>query len=117
MSTFRHLMAIGDPQGQRFEDLQALVDTGASLTMVPGSVLRRLGVPVFERRVLVLGDGRRMECDVGETRVRIDGKALTRLVVFADERAPTVIGADTLQGFGLAVDPTTERLVPAELFG
>ncbi|MFN3973919.1 MAG: hypothetical protein ACK4K2_01385 [Dehalococcoidia bacterium] len=36
-------IAIGDPEGSRFEEIEALVDTGASYTLVPPRHLRRLG--------------------------------------------------------------------------
>lgn len=116
MGTFRYPIEVGDPQGERFERLDALVDTGASYTVVPASILRRLGVAPTDRRAFLLGDGRRMERDVGETRIRIDGKAQTRMVVFGDEQAGSVLGADTLEGLGLAVDPVKRRLIPTEAF-
>jgi clan AA aspartic protease len=116
LGTFHYPIEIGDPQGQQFEGLDALVDTGASYTVVPASILRRLGVTSMERRSFLLGDGRRAEREVGETRIRVDGKAVTSLVVFGDERAGPVLGAVTLESLGLAVDPINRRLILAELF-
>ncbi len=45
MGTVKVSIQIGDPQGRRFEQVEALVDTGASDTVIPGTVLERLGVP------------------------------------------------------------------------
>ncbi len=48
----------------RFERIEALVDTGATYTVVPCNVLERLGiVPQFRRRFRV-ADGRVVEMDV-----------------------------------------------------
>lgn len=116
MGTFRYPIEIGDPQGTRFERLDALVDTGASYTVVPASVLRQLGVVPTDRRGFRLGDGRRTEREVGETRVRIDGKALMTLVVFGDKPAGSALGALTLEALGLAIDPVNRRLVPVDAF-
>ena len=33
-----------DPEGEGFESVEVLVDTGATFTVIPGSILRRLGV-------------------------------------------------------------------------
>ncbi len=44
MGTVNVDIEVGDPTGYRFETLIALVDTGASLTTLPGSTLRNLGV-------------------------------------------------------------------------
>src|SRR5206468_11101703 len=37
-------IAVGDPQATRFEDFEAMVDTGSTNTSLPASALRRLGV-------------------------------------------------------------------------
>lgn len=34
------------------------------------------------------------------------------IVVFADEGRPSLLGAYTLEGFGLAPDPVNRRLIP-----
>jgi clan AA aspartic protease len=116
LGTFRHPIEISDPQGQRTERLEALVDTGASYTVVPASILRRLGVAPADRRTFLLGDGRRVEHEVGETRIGVDGKSLTSLVVFGEEQAGPVLGALALEAFGLAVDLVKRRLVPTDAF-
>ena len=51
MGTFSVPISIGDPQGERWIEMDALVDTGASITSVPGSILRELGVrPVMSQQ-------------------------------------------------------------------
>lgn len=114
MGTFNYPIEIGDPGGQRFERIEALVDTGASYTVVPASVLQRLGVVPSRTRTFVLGDGRETERELGETIVRIDGTSVTTLVVFGDDQAGPALGVYTLEGLGLAVDPVKRRLVPTE---
>ena len=42
MGTFLVEIELGDPEGRRYETVEALVDTGATYTTVPGSTLRRL---------------------------------------------------------------------------
>ncbi len=40
------------------------------------------------------------------------GQTLPTLVVFGDEGSIPLLGAYTLEGFGLAADPINRRLVP-----
>ena len=47
MGTFNVQISIGDQQRAQWIDLDAQVDTGASITSVPASVLRQLGVTPF----------------------------------------------------------------------
>lgn len=112
MGTFRTNIAVGDPQGQEYEQIDALVDTGATYTTVPGSLLRRLGVPSDRRVEFELADGTIIEQDVGQTWVRINGETAIVPVVFAGEGSEPLLGAVTLEIFLLGVDPVRQELVP-----
>ncbi len=116
MGVFRYPLEIGDPEGNTFERIDALVDTGASFTVAPASVLRRLGVAPQERIRLRLADGNIIERDIGETKVRLDGRSVTTLVVFGEEDVPALLGAYTLEGSRMVVDPANQRLVPQDIF-
>ncbi len=48
MGTFSVTIEVGDPQGQRYEPVEAIVDTGSSYTMLPAALLQRLGVEPTE---------------------------------------------------------------------
>jgi len=111
MGTFHVHLEIGDPAGERWQDVDAVVDTGASYTVIPRPILERLTVTPQDRFPFVLADGTQIERDVAETRVRLTGRIRTTLVIFGDEDAPALLGASTLEGFRLAVDPVTRRLI------
>ena len=112
MGTFRVQIDIGDPEAERFESLDVLVDTGSTYTVVPASVLRRLGVRAHRRSTLELADGSRKEWEMGRTWVRLDSKQEMTLVVFGEEGVEPILGAVTLEEFLLAPDPSRRRLVP-----
>ncbi len=112
MGTFRVAMEIGDPQGQRFEPVEALVDTGATYTVAPRSLLERLGVKPHTRAPFRLADERQVEYDIGRTWVRVEGQAEIVLIVFGEEGADPLVGAFTLEAFRLAVDSVSQTLVP-----
>ncbi len=61
MGTFRVAIEVGDPQGQRYETLEALVDTGSTYTVLPAALLRRLGIQPIERRQFEIADDRVVE--------------------------------------------------------
>lgn len=111
MGTFSVTIEIGDPQGQRFEPVDALVGTGSTYTVVPASFLVRLGVTPHVRDTFVLADERRIELDTGRTWVRVDGRSEVTLVVFGQEGAQPLLGAYTLEGLRLAPDPVGRRLI------
>ena len=72
----------------------------------------RLGIQATESVSFELADDRIVEYEVGEARIRLDGRERTTLVVFGPEGAGPLLGATTHQLFNLAVDPVPERLVP-----
>ncbi len=112
MGTFRVTIEIGDPSGASYREVSALVDTGASHTAIPASVLRELGVTPHTRATFRLADGREIELDMGRIWVRIDGSEEMTLVVFGGEDTDPILGAVTLEEFRLGVDPIAQRLIP-----
>ncbi len=112
MGTFQVRLEIGDPQGQRYVSQMALVDTGATYTTAPASLLRDLGVAAMTQDEFELADGRVVGQDIGFTWVRAEGRAGIVPVVFGDEGTRPLVGAVTLEVLRLGVDPVRQRLTP-----
>lgn len=112
VGTFTSPLRLDSLDGTRSLQLNALVDTGASYTIVASGLLRELGVPPSGEVELVLADGRRAVYAMGEARATLDGRSIPTIVVFGDDGAEPLLGAYTLEGLRLAVDPANLRLVP-----
>ena len=102
-----------DNDGQKSLEIEAMADTGASYTIVPASLLKDLGVAPIDKISPVLADGRPFECDIGRAMATINGRTEATLVVFGADDASALLGAYTLEGLRLAVDPVHGRLVPS----
>src|SRR5687768_9765729 len=72
--------------------VEALVDTGSTLTVLAGSALRRLGVTPSGRQAFELADGSEVEWDVGEARVTVQGRSTPTLCAFGAEEASPILG-------------------------
>ena len=104
-------MEIGDPRGEVWEAVDALVDTCSTYTWIPRQLLERLGVrPQFQLE-FETADGRIVQRNKSVTMVRWDGETMPTLVVFGDDNDAVLLGAYTLEGFALAPDPVNRRLV------
>ncbi len=111
MGVFSVPIEIGDPQSSHFEPLDALVDTGATFTMIPASVLRTLRLEVQERGAFELADGSLRQFDISETLIRVEGRETSTVVVFRQEGMTPLLGVYTLERMHLGVDPAGQRLI------
>lgn len=114
MSTFHVTLEIAPLQRTSWQPVDVLVDTGSTLSKAPREILERLGVEPTGKRRFRIANNQVIERDVGEARVRIDGDEAVDLIIFGDAGEPPLLGARTLEGLFLAVDPVNERLVPIE---
>ncbi len=114
MSIFRYPLEISDPQGVQFEQVDALVDTGATFTVIPSAILDRLGVEPSQRARFRLADDTVIQRPIGETQVRIEGQTFSTTVVFGDDDGTALLGVYTLERALLAVDPVGQRLIPTD---
>ena len=112
MGTFTLTIEVGDIQEERFEPVEVMVDTGATYSQVPGSLLRRLGIPVKWGAQARLADGSVITDQVGQATIRVDGKSFITPVTFGREGEPNLLGFVALETAMLAVDPVNQRLVP-----
>ncbi|MSQ15456.1 MAG: hypothetical protein EXR50_06300 [Dehalococcoidia bacterium] len=112
MSTFYQTIGIAARQDGPFIELEALVDTGSTYTWVPSPLLNRLGIEPTERRLFDTADGRVIEREIAEVPVRLDGRIYFSLVVSGNRGTMPLLGATTLEDFGLGVDPVRKRLIP-----
>ena len=81
MGTFSVAIGIGDACGETFEEMEALVDTGATTTVIPGSALRRLGIAPTKSETFEYAGGERVELDMAEARARVAGRETTTWVI------------------------------------
>ncbi len=114
MGTFSVPISIGDPQGENWIEFEALVDTGASVTAVPGSLLRELGVTPTASQRFHSAHGEVRNMDMGEARILVEGREAGTMFVFNDEGTMPLLGPLALETLFLGVDPVAQRLIPVD---
>ena len=112
MGEFSWPVGVWSADGERLETVDALVDTGASYSMFPRSMLERLNIAPIGQRGFEQADGSVILRDIGEAMLAINDDEGIQRVIFGDDESEPLIGAGTLQGFLLVVDAVTEELVP-----
>ncbi|MBI2372032.1 MAG: aspartyl protease family protein [Deltaproteobacteria bacterium] len=118
MGTFFIEVIIAPPEDPgRREPIKLLVDTGSTYTWISTTVLHGLGIQPTERRRILTIEGKSVERAATEILITLEGRTLHTLCVFGEGGDLDVLGAYTLEGFGLAVDPVQRRLIPSIVYG
>jgi predicted aspartyl protease len=95
-------------------ELEGIVDTGATYSVVLRRILEELEIkPVRRRRFRVFGGY--VERDLGEVGIELMRRRRTITVIFGETNDTTVLGVTALESFGLEVDPVRGTLKEAEL--
>jgi len=104
---------IGD-RSRTFTVPKVLVDTGSEYTWVPRGELERVGIDREKKDIaFLMANGQQVTRSVGFAIIRVEGRFTVDEVVFADEGDLLLLGARTLEGLNLAVDPAHKKLVAA----
>lgn len=101
-------------RSRKIEVAELLVVSGSELTWVSRDKLAALGV-LREKKDLhfVMANGEEITRSVGFAVIRIGERFTVDEVVFAEEGDLLLLGARTLEGLNLTVDPARKQLVAA----
>jgi predicted aspartyl protease len=89
-----------------------LVNTGSEYTWVSTKYLEEISIEREKKDLeFVMANGRRITRSVGFAIIRLDKFFTVDEVVFAEKGDLLLLGARTLEGLSLAVDPRKKKLV------
>jgi aspartyl protease family protein len=89
--------------------VSALVDTGATLTVLPRTVAKSLEI-AKKSTAAVMTAGGPVSVDLSSVEIELAGKKETVRVAISDIIDRVLIGVTTLEILGLAVDPVSGHL-------
>lgn len=115
MGTFRIEVEVENPAraGERRAFHSVLVDTGAELSVFPASVLEEIGIERLKQLRFRQADGTTLARWTGSARIYAADTVATDDVVFGEPGDLTLLGARSLEGLNVRIDPVTKRLVDA----
>ena len=115
MGTFRIDAELENPArpGERRLLRSVLVDTGAELSWVPAGVLDSLGIERYTMLRFRQADGTVLERWTGAAFIHVGGKRTSDDVVFGEAGDLVLLGARSLEGLNLRVEPVNKTLVDA----
>ena len=111
MGTFRVALQVGNPDRGITETVDALVDTGATFSMMPASMLKRMGVEPDATLPFRVATREVVDYATGEVPLGTHGRRRACPVIFGPENH-YIMGATAMELLLLTVDPVHQRLVP-----
>lgn len=99
----------------RRTNVEVLVDTGAVYSIIPGKLLRELGVQPSVRKSFKAADSRSLERLLADITLFYNGEQGATRVIFGEPDDAPVLGLHALETLGLEVDVVTGELRPATL--
>lgn len=91
-----------------------LVDTGSDYTWIPAASLEKIGVQREKKDLaFVMANGQTITRSVGFAILRLDKYFTIDEVVFAEKGDLPLLGARTLEGLNLTVNPKRKKLIAA----
>ncbi len=114
MGTFKISCRVENPSHRDRSAIvkSVLVDTGSEYTWVASATLERIGIAREKKDVaFVMANGQTITRSIGFAIIRLDRHFTIDEVVFAEPGDLALLGARTLEGLSLAVDPRRKKLV------
>jgi predicted aspartyl protease len=116
MGTFHTKCKIENPTDRKRSIVitKLLVDTGSEYSWVSERSLERIGIDREKKDVaFVLANGQEVTRSVGFAIIRLDKYFTIDEIVFAEPGDLQLLGARTLEGLNLVIEPSKRRLVAA----
>lgn len=102
-------------RGRGAIEVDCLVDSGASYTLLPENVWRKLKLLPIDEMKFVLADATVIKRKLSEVWLEYEGKGRTTQVILGEKGDEALLGAMTLEALGLVLNPFTRELAPMKL--
>ena len=112
MGAFKTRVRIATREGENAQEIEALVGTRASYSVLPESVLRQIGVQPTGSQAVEYADGSTDTRPIGWAQATVNGRSGEILVIFGPDTMRPLFGRHSLHSLLLMVDSPNERLVP-----
>ena len=113
--TSQKLVVKESRRARRKATVNFLIDSGVPYSLVPGRILKKLGVRPHRQVDFSLADGSTIRRQVGDAYFELQGEGGASPVIFGKEGDNPLLGARTLESIGLVVDPFKRRLIPMRM--
>ena len=95
--------------------IQLLVDSGASYSLLPEEVWKELEIKPQEKLDFILADGTKIQRRASECKIRLNGKERHTPIILGEPGDEPILGIITLENLGMILDPFKRELRQMQL--
>lgn len=102
------------PENGSFVKVRALIDTGATHTVIPQEIARELGLRIIHKTTVETAKGS-LKVEEAICKIKIGKREHTVPVTIAKGFRRVLVGVTTLETMALALDPKKRKLVKSKI--
>ena len=102
-------------KGKKVIDVDFLVDSGATYTLLPERVWKKLNIKPYKELKFTLADSTVISRQISEVWLEYGGRGRTVQVILGESKDEALLGTLTLEALGLMLNPFTRELLPMKL--
>ena len=96
----------------KLETIEFLIDSGASISVAPETILKKLKIKPIREEKFILANGEIIRRMVGGAVFKYKNKTICSDVIFGEKDDHSLLGIITLEALGFALDPLKRELRP-----
>ena len=102
-------------KGDQAIEVDFIVDSGASYTLLPENVWKKLNLKPLEELKFTLADSTVISRQISEVWLEYGGRGRTVQVILGEGKDAALLGTLSLEAMGLVLNPFTRELMPMKL--
>ena len=102
-------------KGEKARDVELLVDSGATYTLLPEKIWKDLGLKPMAEMTFMLANGEPAKRKISEVWFEYEGMKGTTRVILGEGSDEALLGAFTLEMLGLVLNPFSRELIPMRM--
>lgn len=97
----------------RSAEIEAVVDTGAVMVLLPQDIVGRLGLNKFDKRIVILANDQKVEMEIaGPLSLTIGDRRMNTDCLVGPPGCEPLVGQLVMEALDLIADPTRRTLTP-----
>ncbi len=113
MGEIRTNITLKNPQNEKMVTLDAMIDTGAVMLLLPQDAVEEIGLVTIDKRIVVLANEQKIEMNLaGPVSVQIGKRKMNTDCLIGPPGCEPLVGQIIMEALDLIADPIRKTITP-----